>query len=269
MTRPIWKGFISFGLVAIPVNIITVEERSEDIKFHLLDSRDESRIRYKKINADTGKEVPWDKIVRAYEFEKDRYVVIKDEDLKKNSPEEFKSIEINEFVDLKEIDSIYYDKPYYILPEGKNQKAYVLLREALKKTNTVGVGKIVIHMKEHLSLIVPHDHAMVLNFIRFNQEIKDESELKLPGEDLKKYKINDREIKMAINLIEEMTTKWDPAKYHNESHEALKKWIDSKTTAMSTPAKEKKGRVKHKDEVVDFISLLKSSLKKRAARKRP
>ncbi len=137
MARPIWKGFISFGLVSIPVNLITAAE-SHQLKMHLLDARNKARIRYQRINEETGKEVPWDKVVKAYEIEKNEYVILDEKILKRPKPAEYKAFEINEFVDLHSIDSRYFDKPYYLLPDGKNRKAYVLLREALKKTHTVG-----------------------------------------------------------------------------------------------------------------------------------
>lgn len=266
MAKPVWNGFISFGLVAIPVSIVSVEEKS-DLHFHLLDARDKSRIRYQRVNAETGKEVPWDDIVKAYEIEKNKYVIMKEEDFQRASPESFKSIEINEFVDLKEIDTLYFDKPYYLLPEGKNKKAYVLLREALKKTHTVGVGKVIIRTKEYLSLILPHHHALVLNLIRFKQDIRAEEDLNFPAEPLKTYKISDREMKMATDLIAEMTKEWEPDKYHDEYHDTLMKWIEHKTThETKTPRRSK--ALKEKDEVIDFISLLKKSMEKKATSKK-
>lgn len=265
MPRPVWKGFISFGLVAIPVSIVSAEEKHV-LHFHLLDSRDHSRVHYKRINTETGKEVPWDKIVKAYEFEKDNYVVMNDEDFQKASPEAFKSIEIDEFVKIKDIDILYFDKPYYLVPEGKNKKAYVLLREALKKTNTVGVGKVIIRTKEYLCLILAHDHALVLNLIRFKEDIRDEAELNFPTENLKTYKISEKELSMANDLVAEMTKPWDPSKYHDEYQEALLKSIHKKTPAPAKPTSKAKIAAK-KDDVIDFISLLKKSMKEKTTTK--
>jgi DNA end-binding protein Ku len=265
MPRPIWKGFISFGLVAIPVNMIAAEEKNE-LHFHLLDERDKARIRYQRINAETGKEVPWDKIIKAYEIEKNQYVVLKEEDFQKASPESYKTIEINEFVDLADIDPMYFEKPYYLLPEGKNKKAYVLLREALKKTKSVGVGKIIIRTKEYLSLILPHHHALVLNLIRFKQEMRSEDELNLPSENLKTYQITEKESKMASDLVKEMTTDWNPDKYHDEYHETLMKWIEQKAASEITTTKPSK-TPKYKDEVIDFVALLKKSMEKKSSTK--
>jgi len=258
--RPVWKGDISFGLVSIPVQIIPVEEKHA-LQLHLLDSRDKSRIRYQRINSNTGKEVPWDEIVKGYEFDKDNYIIVNEEAFEKASPEVFKSIDIEEFVDLKEIDTLYFDKPYYIIPGSKNQKAYVLLREALKKTNKVGVAKVMIRTKEYLCLILPHENALLLNLIHFAQDIRKEEELNLPTEALKAYKISEREIKMAVDLIKEMTEKWQPEKYHDDYREALSSWIDAQVAKVDKKGVKKSPARKH-DDVVDFVALLKKSMGK-------
>lgn len=259
MSRPIWKGYVSFGLVAIPINLYPVEKKNE-LSFHLLDSRDKSRIRYERINAETGKEVPWEEVVKAYEFQKGNYVVLKEEDFERAAPEAFKTIDIEEFVNLKEISHIYFDRPYYVVPDSANQKAYVLLREALKKTGKVGVAKVVIRTKQYLSLIIPQDNALILNLIRFNQEIRSLSEFDLPTEDLKKYKIQPRELQMAITLINDMSAKWSPDKYHDEYRDALMKWIKAKTKSKQITTKEPTEIVKKEDDVIDFMSLLKKSI---------
>lgn len=261
MPKSLWKGDITFGLVTIPVSIVTLEKKNE-LHFHLLDSRDKSRVHYMRVNEETGKEVPWTDIVKGYEFEKDNYIILQPEDFKKASPDAFKSIEIEEFVELKEIDNLYFDKPYYLIPEGKNKKAYVLLREALKKTNKVGVAKVVIRTKEYLSLILPHEHALVINLIRFQQEIRDESELNFPNDPIKSYKIKEQEIKMASDLIKQMTHPWKPEKYHDEYSEALMEWIETKLKGKKAKPKKEKAVAKNED-VIDFVSLLKQSLAKK------
>ena len=212
MSRSIWKGDISFGLVSIPVSLVSTEENNE-IHFHLLNAKNKSRVRYQRVDEKTGKEVPWEEIVKGYAYEKDNYIVVNEEAFKKASPELFKTIDIEEFVDLKEIDSLYYTKPYYLVAEKKNKKAYVLLREALMKTNKVGVAKIILRTKEYLSLILPHHHMLLLYLIHFKDEIRSEEELNAPKETIKTYKISAKEINMAINLIEEMSTSWQPEKY--------------------------------------------------------
>ncbi|KTD07552.1 Ku protein [Legionella jamestowniensis] len=260
--KAIWKGDISFGLVTIPVQIIPVEEK-KDLHFHLLDARDKSRIRYKRVNSNTDKEVPWDKIVKGYEFDKGNYIIVDEKAFEEASPEVYKSIDIEEFIELDEIDSLYFDKPYYIVPDSKNQKAYVLLREALKKTRKVGVAKAMIRTKEYLCLVMPHENALVLNLIRFQQEIRPEDDLKVPTESLRSYKISEREMKMATELIKDMTAPWKPEKYHDDYQEALTKWIEKKSAEAEKEAgKKTRERVRKPDDVVDFITLLKKSMGK-------
>lgn len=266
MIRALWKGDISFGMVSIPIAVIPATENT-DLHFHLLDSKDNSRVRYQRINENTGKEVPWSEIVKGYEVDKDQYIIMEEKELEKASPDLFKSIDIEEFVDLNEVDALYFDKPYYIIPASKNKKAYVLLREALKKTNKVGIAKVIIRTKEYLSLILPHEHSLILNLIHFKDEIRKEDELDLPDEQLKNYKITDRELKMAVSLIKDMTVKWKPDKYHNTYRETLIKWIDKKTKDQTKAGAKKSIRAPKHDDVIDFITLLKKSMKKKNTQK--
>lgn len=264
MPKSIWKGEISFGLVSIPVSLYSIEEQDE-LKFHLLDKKTKSRVHYQRISEKTGKEVPWDQVVKGFEFEKDRYIVVDEKKFEKASPDLFKAINIEEFVDFREIDSLYLMKPYYLIPESKNKKAYVLLREALKKTNKAGVAKVIIRTKESICLILPHRHALLLYLIHFKDEIREEKEMDVPKEDFKNYKVSQSEIKMAVTLINEMTTKWQPEKYHNEYREALKKWLDQQIAKQPVIKEEENSEVVKESsaDVVDFISLLKESMKKR------
>ncbi|KTD15977.1 Ku protein [Legionella lansingensis] len=266
MARPVWKGYISFGLVAIPINLHTVEKKNE-LRFHLLDSRDKSRIHYERINTETGKEVPWEDVVKAYEFKKDNYVILKDEDFERAAPEAYKTIDIEEFVNIEEISHLYFERPYYAIPNSANQKAYVLLREALKKTKKVGVAKVVIRTKQYLAIIMPYEDTLVLNLIRFQQEIRKPDEFQLPTGNLKSYRITERELDLAITLVNDMTGKWNPEKYHDEYREALMKWIKSKTSAKEhTTSKKSKIITKKSDDVIDFMSLLKESIKNKAVK---
>lgn len=267
MAKSIWKGDISFGLVSIPVSLVSTEE-SNTIHFHLLDAKSKSRVRYQRINEATGKTVPWANIVKGYEYEKDNYLIVDEAAFEKKSPDLFKTIDIGEFVNFKEIDSLYYDKPYYLVPESKNKKSYVLLREALQKSNKVGVAKVIIRTKESLSLIVPHGHALLLYLVHFKEDLREETEVNIPREPIKSYKISDAEVTMAMNLIEDMATKWEPEKYHNDYQEAMKIWL-----AQQTSAAKKKGKTSTKKSekaagsAVDFIALLKASMKKTHALK--
>lgn len=262
MAKSIWKGEISFGLVSIPVSLVSVEENNE-LKFHLLDSKTNSRVRYQRVNEETGKEVPWEDIVKGWEYEKGSYIIVDESAFQKASPDVFKLINIEEFVDLKEIDQLYFSKPYYLQPESKNKKAYVLLREALKNTNKVGVAKVIIRTKESLSLIIPHEHALLLYLIHFADEIREEDEVNVPRDELKTYQVVAKEMKMAETLIKDMTNPWKPEKYHNEYRETMQKWLDKETVKLKKSGKKvSKAITKNKDSVVDFISLLKDSMKK-------
>jgi DNA end-binding protein Ku len=262
MARAIWKGDISFGLVNIPVSLISTEENHE-LHFHLLNSKTKSRVRYLRVDEETGKEVPWTQIVKGFEYDKGNYIIVNEDAFEKASPEIFKTIDIEEFVELKEIDNLYYSKPYYLVPEGKNKKAYVLLREALTKTNKVGVAKTIIRTKEYLSLILPHKNTLLVYLIHFKDEIRSEEEINVPKEPLKTYKITTKEIKMAVNLIKDMSAKWEPEKYHNEYRETLQKWLDQQIESLAKSGKQiTKTAPKGHDAVVDFVSLLKKSMKK-------
>lgn len=224
-------------------------------------------MRYQRVNEETGKELPWHDIVKGWEHEKGSYLIVNEEAFEKASPEVFKAITIEEFVDLESIDNLYYSKPYYLQPESKNKKAYVLLREALKKTNKVGVAKVIIRTKESLSLVLPHDHALLLYLIHFADEIRDEDEINLPKDEVKTYKVSDKELKMAEALIKDMSVAWKPEKYHNDYRETMQKWLESETAKLKKSAKRggKTVPLKSKDSVVDFIALLKDSMKTKKA----
>ena len=245
MPRSFWKGEISFGLVSIPVSLYSIEEQN-DLKFHLLDKKTKSRVHYQRVSEKTGKEVPWEHIVKGFEFEKDRYIVVDEKKFEKASPDLFKAINIEEFVDFQEIDSLYLIKPYYLIPESKNKKAYVLLRESLKKTNKAGVAKVIIRTKESICLILPHQDALLLYLIHFKDEIREETE-------------------MAVTLINEMTTKWQPEKYHNEYRDTLKKWLDQQIAKQPVIKEEDAAEIAEESsaDVADFITLLKESMKKK------
>lgn len=268
MAKSTWKGDISFGLVSIPVSLVPIEA-DKDIHFHLLDSKTQARVRYQRVSEETGKEVLWKDIVKGYEYEKDRYIMVNDAAFEKASPSLFKTIEIEEFVDLNEVDTLYFTKPYYLIPQSKNKKAYVLLREALKETNKAGLAKIIIRTKESLCLIIPHDYALLLYLIHFKEELLEEDEINLPKDAVSSYKITEKEIKMAVSLIKEMSTKWNPDHYHNEYRETLQKWLDQQIAKQS---KSTSGRSRNKGQnagdIVDFISLLKKSMKNKNLKKK-
>lgn len=267
--RPIWKGSIAFGLVSIPVELYSAEKRTE-LHFHLLDSRTQSRVHYERINDETGEEVPWNDVIKAFEFEKGSYVMLKEEDFKRAAPKAFKTIDIENFVDLNEIEYPYFDRPYYLVPENGAEKAYVLLRDALKATHKVGVAKIVIRSKQYLACVIPGNTSLMLNLLRFDQELRKENEFNFPQETLKTYRITEKEINMAKELIAGMTSSWDPSSYHDEYRESLMKWIEEKATqGKAKTTRKKPEKTEEASKVIDFMELLSKSLASTKSKAKP
>lgn len=251
--RSIWNGSIGFGLVNIPIKIYSASE-SSTINLDMLDKNDLSRIRYKRVNENTDKEVDYNDIVKGYLLE-DEYIVLSSEDFENASAKKSKSIEITEFVEAKDIDSIYYDKPYYLEPEKNGKKAYALLREALKRSKKVGIATFVLRNRENLAIIKPMDEVLVLNKIRFENEVRVLGSLDLP----EKIDIKGKELDMAIALIEQYTTDFDITAYKDTYNEELMKVIESKAKGVKT-------KVKKLDvaptKAKDLMAQLKASLEK-------
>ena len=230
--RPIWKGHITFGLVNVPVTLYSAEQRA-DLQLHMVDSRNFARIRYDRVNADTGEEVPWDQIVRGYEYADGSYVLLSDEELKRAAPEATKAVEIEAFVDLADIDLVYFDKPYYLEPGKKGEKGYALLRETLRESGKAGIARVVIRTRQYIAAMVPRGEALVLNLLRYHQELRSMEDLNLPGSP-SDVGVTKAEIKMATTLVNSMARRWDPAEFHDEYREALMKWIDQKIESGRT-----------------------------------
>lgn len=257
--RPIWKGAISFGLVHVPVTLFSLEQKF-DLHFRMLDSRTKSTIRYERVNEETGEEVPWDKIVKGYEYQKGNYVILTEEDFKNASPEASQTIDIQNFVAKDEISDIYFDKPYVLVPQRKAEKGYVLLREVLSKSGRVGIAKVVIRTREYLSAVVPMEDCLVLVLLRFAQEIRPFKEFDVPREALSHYKVTDREIELAEQLVEAQTAKWEPEKYHDEYRDQLMKWIDAKAEKGEAVRVEEGEEEAADTQVLDLAELLRKSI---------
>lgn len=248
--KAIWTGAIGFGLVNIPVKMYSATKQSE-IDLDMLDKKDLSNIKFKRVNENTGKEVVLENIVKGFKID-DKYVVLTDEDFEKASPEKSRIIEIAEFVNEKDIDSIYYETPYYIAPEKNGEKAYKLLLEALRKTNKAGLGSFVLRSKENLCLIKVKDNILVVNKIRFGQEIRAVDELAIPASTPKPA-----ELKMAIELIAQLTGSFDISKYKDTYSDALMKLINAKAKGKKSVAPQMK--VVH-STAKDLMAQLKASL---------
>lgn len=267
MPRSIWKGSITFGLVNIPVGLYSAEKREETVSFHMLDRRNMARLRYKRVNEETGKEVPWDETVRGYEVEGGKHVVISDEDLERASPEKTQTVDILDFVEAGDISPLFFDKPYYLAPEKKGAKSYALLRETLRRTNKVGIAKVVIRTKQSLAAVIVEEDAIVLNILRFAHELRDTSELDLPSG---KEGVSERELDMAERLVEGMVSDWEPEKYRDDYYKDLKKLIKERVEAgqfEESPEAPPKPKPERGAQVVDLMALLKQSVEDKGGRK--
>jgi len=267
MARSIWKGSITFGLVNIPVGLYSAEKREETVSFHLLDRRNMARVKYKRVNEETGREVPWDETVRGYEIEGGKHVVLSDEDLQRAAPEKTQTVDILDFVDAGEISPLFFDKPYYLGPEKKGAKSYALLRETLRRTNKVGIAKVVIRTKQYLAAVLVEEQAIVLNVLRFAHELRDPKELDLPSG---KEGVSERELDMAERLVEGMVSDWDPEKYRDDYYKDLKKLIKDRVEAgelEESPEAPPAPKPERGGQVVDLMALLKRSVEEKPGRK--
>jgi DNA end-binding protein Ku len=263
MARAIWKGSISFGLVNIPIALYPATRR-EELKFRLLRKSDLSPVNYKRVAEKDGKEVPWDQIVKGYEYEKGRYVVLKDEDFERVDLEATQTVDIQDFVDQEEIDPMFFYKPYYLEPQKGGDKAYALLRDALKESNKVGIAKVVIKTRQYLAGVKPEDGALVLELMHFADELADAEKLNVP----KKLDVGKREMTMARSLIESMSSKWEPQKYKDDYREALMEVIEEKVEAGGKEIEEKPRKAPKPTKVIDLVSVLQKSLEETSAKKK-
>jgi len=279
MARPIWSGTLSFGLLNVPVSLMS-GERKVDLHFRMLDSRDKKPIRFERVNADTGEEVPWKEIVKAFEYDKGSYVVLEESDIRSAAPETHETVEVETFVDASDIDPRYFEKPYILVPGKKAEKGYVLLRETLRDTGKVGIARVVIRTREYLSAVLPQGDALVLLLLRYHQELVDPEDYKLPSGALKDYRISAKEQEMARQLIESMSGQWQPDDFHDEFRARLEAVLKKRIKAKGGTTRIEEAPAAHEEEatnVVDFMSLLQKSLqankrtpaKKTAAKKTP
>ena len=268
MARGLWKGAISVGLVNVPVELYSAQKRSSELDLTMLDRRDLAPVGYRRVNKASGKEVPWEDVVKGYEYQDGQYVVLSDEDFRRANPELSKTVDILAFVDRADIAPHYFDTPYYLGPGRRGEKAYALLREALEKAGKVGIAMVVIRTKQYLAALVPQGDALMLNTLRYQAELKTAADLDIPDR-VKGARVTSKELDMALRLVDDMSDKWQPEKYHDTYHEDLLKRIEEKVKAGQTeevtePAKEAKaGRG---GEVIDLMALLKESVEKRAGK---
>jgi DNA end-binding protein Ku len=227
----------------------------------LIDSRNSARIRYERVNEETGEEVPWDKIIKGYEYEDGNYVLLSDEEIENASPELTKTIEIEQFVDLDDIDVRYFDKPYILVPDKKGEKGYVLLREAIKAAGKAGIARVVIRARQYLAALMAQGDALVLELLRYNQELADIKEFELPAESLRSTGVTKQEVELAKKLIGGMTAKWNASKFHDEYRDALMKMVERKVRAGQTEAIEvEPDEGAPTPSTINFMDVLKKSV---------
>lgn len=272
MARSVWKGSIAFGLVSIPVELYPAEDRKE-FKFSMLDKRDFSPVGYKRYSKRSGKEVEWSDVVKGYEYEKDQYVVLSDEDFRRANVKASRTIEIQSFAGENDIAPEFFETPYYLVPGEGGEKVYALLRETLRSTRRVAVGQFVLRSTQHLVAVKPSGRALMLVMLRYADELKGTSGFELPAQSLKDARVTPKEIELAKRLIDDMTEKWNPASYEDSYHEDLMARIHEKIKKGETKeiveASSDEAGEPRATNVIDLAALLKRSIDREGPRRTP
>ena len=258
--RAIWSGAISFGLVNIPVKLNSAVDAEEKLDFDMLSKKDMAPIRYARIDTKTGKEVPWKEIVKGFQYAKGKYVVITDEDFAKASPEKSKTIDIVQFVKEEEIDPIYYEKPYYVVPDKKANKSYNLLVKALEETNTVGLAEFMLRNRMHICALKAYNGILLLNQMRYKDEIRE-----VPETEKTKERVTAKEVDLAVKLVNQLTEKFNPAAFKDTYINALRKVIKAKAAGKDIHIAEPK---KATATVKDLMEVLKQSLDEKGSKRK-
>ena len=260
-TRTLWKGAISFGLVHIPITLHSATAESR-MKFHLLDKKTMSAVGNRQVNKTTGEAMQKEEVVKGFEYEKDQFVVLEPDEIKAALPKSTQTIDIEAFVDGSSIPATYFNKPYYVAPAAKGQKPYLLLLETLRRTGKVGLARVVISTRQHLAALVPSSEGLVLELLRWSDEVRDTAGLPLP--DTKETSLTDRELKMAEQLVNELQDEWKPDLVHDEFREKLEQVIEAKVKAgegghitKPLPGEE----VTQSADIIDLTELLRRSLR--------
>jgi DNA end-binding protein Ku len=254
--RALWKGSISFGLVTIPISLVSATEPRETLAFNLLHRKDGSRIVEKRFCAKEDVEVPWKDIVKGYQYAKDQYAVLTEEDFARVRVPATQTFDIQRFVPAADVEDLYFNSPYYVTPQGKpGLKAYALLRDALRETEKLAIGTIVLRQREHLAALEPVEQALVLTTMRFAHEIRRVKDLGLPASG-KGW--TDAEMKLARHLVDTLSGEWDPSEYRDTYTEALRKMVEAKAEGKETTAPEMPAPAR----VTDLMEALKRSLEK-------
>jgi DNA end-binding protein Ku len=273
MPRVLWKGAISFGLVHIPVGLYSAEKRNS-FDLTMLDRRSMKPVGFKRYNKESGDDVSWDDIVKGYEYEKGRYVVLTDEDFRRANVEATQTVDILVFVDQDQIPPMYFETPYYLAPDKRGHKGYALLRETLKQTGKIGIANVVIRTRQYVAALIPVGDIILMNTLRYSNELRAADDLEVPAGNLKAVGVNSREVEMARRLVEGMTAKWKPDEYRDTYHEDLMALIEKRiqsgqTEVVTEPSPEEEDRQPSKGEVIDLMALLKKSVETKGRARKP
>jgi DNA end-binding protein Ku len=271
MARGLWKGAISFGLVNVPVELFSAEKRSSELDLTMLDKRDLAPVGYKRYNKSTGEDVPWAEVVKGYEYDDGKYVVLSDEDFRRANVEAAKTVDIQAFVDAKDIPPLFFETPYYLSPGKRGEKAYALLRDALRKAGKAGIATVVIRTRQYLAAVFPQEDVLVMNTLRYAGELKAAEDLAIPAAALH-AKASAKELDMALRLIDDMSEKWKPDKFKDTYREDLLARIEEKVKAGQTEeiTEPEKGRKERAGaDVIDLMALLKKSVERKQEREKP
>lgn len=264
MSRAIWNGTIAFGLVEVPVSLHSAEKAEETVRFRLLDRRSMKPVGNLRVNQETGEEVPWEEVVRGYEYEKGEFVVLTDEELRRANVEKSESIDIVGFVDLADIDPMYFEKPYYLKPAKKGSRGYSLLRATLEETGKAGIATIVLRTRQRVAALLPRGPALALVMLRYAEEVRTPASLEIEEPERKEGEVGKKELALARQLVEGMAMKWQPARFKDEYKDEVLHLVDRKIKAGKTeevllePKKERP-----KKDVLDLMPLLEKSLAQR------
>ena len=273
MPRVLWKGAISFGLVHIPVGLYSAEKRNS-FDLTMLDRRTMKPVGFKRYNKETGEDVSWDDIVKGYEYEKGRYVVLTDEDFRRANVEATQTVDILAFVDQDKIAPMFFETPYYLAPDKRGHKGYALLRETLKQTGKIGIANVVIRTRQYVAALIPVGNIILMNTLRYSNELRPADDLEVPASNHKAAGVNPREVEMARRLVEGMTAQWKPDEYRDTYHEDLMALIEKRiqagqTEVVTEPSSEEEDKQPGKGEVIDLMALLKKSVETKGRTRKP
>jgi DNA end-binding protein Ku len=265
MARAIWTGSISFGLLQVPVQL-TMAVRDLDLHFRLLDGRDKKPIRYERVNTQTGEEVPWKDVVKAFEVDEGNYLVVDEDEIKRAAPQQTEAIEIEAFVERCDVHPIFFEKPYYVVPTKAGKRSYVLLRDALRDSGKLAIARVVIRTRQYLAALHPEDDALMLTLMRFAEEVVAPASVGLDEEALGGAKIKPAELELAHKLLDSMSKKWDPDAYHDEFRSKLRAALERRAKHEDTVEEPPPERHAPEGTAVDLLAVLRNSLDQRGAK---